>query len=170
MRKYKGKNVRIRPALPSDANAIANIWNSAIRDTVATFTNIEKTARTIEEMIAARAHSGHGFYVAGAENAVTGFATYGPFRSGPGYARTMEHSIFLTSDTTGKGIGKSLMNTLEDHARTQGVQSLIAGLSGANTGGISFHKALGYIKVGEIKQAGFKFDRWHDLILMQKLL
>ncbi|MEH6361091.1 MAG: GNAT family N-acetyltransferase [Amylibacter sp.] len=50
------------------------------------------------------------------------------------------------------------------------MHSLIAGLSGENTGGIAFHANLGYAQVADIKQAGFKFDRWHDLVLMQKLL
>lgn len=141
-----------------------------IRDSVATFTSVEKTQSNIEDMIRERAQLNHGFYVAEIDGNVLGFATYGPFRRGPGYAQTMEHSVFLAPKAKRKGIGLALMERLENHARKAGLHSLIAGLSGENTGGIKFHTALGYTKVANIKQAGFKFDRWHDLILMQELL
>ncbi len=162
--------MHIRPATPKDAQAIANIWNPVIRDSVATFTNIEKPVPALQDMIMERAQKNFGFYVAEAPDRIAGFATYGPFRNGPGYAKTMEHSIFLNPDERGKGTGKALLKTLEDHGRAAGVHCFIAGLSAENMDGILFHAALGYSKVADIKQAGFKFGRWHDLILMQRFL
>ncbi len=160
----------IRPATTKDAQAIANIWNAVIRDSVATFTPVEKSVADLKNMILEREELSHGFYVAEMQGKVLGFATYGPFRAGPGYAFTMEHSVFLIPEAKAKGIGKSLMNRLEKHARNTGLHSLIAGLSAENTNAISFHTAIGYSKVANIKQAGFKFGCWHDLVLMQKLL
>jgi phosphinothricin acetyltransferase len=29
---------------------------------------------------------------------------------------------------------------------------------------------MGYTEVGRLPQVGWKFDRWHDLVLMQKIL
>jgi len=160
----------IRPATPTDAKAISDIWNPVIRDTVYTFTNIEKTVDDLVVLIQKRAELSHGFYVATDANGLCGFATYGRFRNGPGYDFTMEHSIFLSPDAKGKGIGKALMQRLETHAHGAKVHSLIAALSAENQGAIGFHAHLGYSKVAEVKQAGFKFHRWHDLVLMQKLL
>lgn len=162
--------MQIRPATPEDANAIAAIWNPVIRDSDTTFTSVEKTIAGLKEMIRDKARTGQAFYVAQDTNGVVGFATYGPFRAGPGYAHTMEHSVFLAPSAKRKGIGKSLMKTLEDHARTADIHSLIAGLSAQNLDGIAFHQSLGYQKVAQINQAGFKFGHWHDLVLMQKLL
>jgi phosphinothricin acetyltransferase len=162
--------MHIRPAQLSDASAIAKIWNPVIRDTVFTFTSIEKPVAGLQEKIQKRAALNHGFYVALVEDNIIGFATYGPFRNGPGYAHTMEHSVFLSPDAKRKGIGKALMARLETHAKEAGIHCLIAGLSGENLDGIAFHASLGFSHVADIKQAGFKFGRWHDLILMQKLL
>jgi L-amino acid N-acyltransferase len=162
--------LHIRPATTNDAQAIAEIWNQVIRDSAATFTNIEKSVPALQDMILERTHMNYGFYMAETPDRIAGFATYGPFRSGPGYAQTMEHSVFLNPDERGKGTGKALMNALEEHGRTAGIHSFIAGLSAENINGILFHAALGYNKVADIKQAGFKFGRWHDLILMQRFL
>ena len=160
----------IRAAITKDAQAIADIWNPVIRNSVATFTNVEKPTSDLQSLILERNRLNYGFYVAEVSGIILGFATYGPFRNGPGYAHTMEHSIFMTPDAKRKGIGKGLMERLEIHAKNAGLHSLIAGLSGENTGGIAFHANLGYAQVADIKQAGFKFDRWHNLVLMQKLL
>ena len=162
--------MHIRPAAPKDAQDIANIWNPVIRDSVSTFTNIEKLVPALQEMILERAYMNYGFYMAETHGRIAGFATYSPFRSGPGYAQTMQHSIFLNPNERGKGTGKALMKVLEDHGRAAGVHCFIAGLSAENMDGILFHTALGYSKVANIKQAGLKFDRWHDLILMQRFL
>jgi L-amino acid N-acyltransferase YncA len=160
----------IRSVTIDDAPAITDIWNPVIRETVTTFTSVEKSLRDIQSLITERAALNYGFYVAEVAGTVLGFATYGPFRKGPGYARTMEHSVFLASEAKRQGIGLALMNNLEAHAKNTDVHSLIAGLSAGNKGAISFHAALGYAEVANIKQAGFKFGRWHDLVLMQKLL
>lgn len=155
----------IRAAHPRDAEPIAAIWNTIIRDTTVTFTTVEKTRRTVEALIAAQP-----VWVAEAAGGVAGFALYAPFRAGPGYAQTLEHSIHLAPDARGQGIGRTLMTTLEAHAKAAGHRSLIAGIGGENTNAIAFHEALGFARVGHIPDAGWKFDRWHDLVLMQKFL
>ncbi len=78
----------IRAARAQDATALAAIWNPVIRDTAITFTPLEKTPAAIAAMIGERAC----FLVAEEEGAVLGFASYGQFRGGPGYARAQEHS------------------------------------------------------------------------------
>jgi len=160
----------IRVAITKDAQAIADIWNPVIRNSVATFTNVEKPTSDLQSLILERNRLNYGFYIAEVSGIILGFATYGPFRNGPGYAHTMEHSIFMAPDAKRKGIGKGLMERLERHSKNAWLHSLVAGLSGENTGGIAFHAKLGYAQVADIKQVGFKFDRWHDLVLMQKLL
>ncbi len=155
----------IRPARASDAEAIAAIWNPVIRYSTITFTTMEKSADRIAQLIAI-----HPVFVAEADGSVAGFATYAPFRSGPGYVHTMEHSIHVAADARGTGIGRRLMEALEAHARTEGVHSLVAGISGENTSGIAFHAALGFVHAGRLPEVGRKFDRWLDLVLMQKVL
>lgn len=155
----------IRPACPEDAEAIAAIWNRIIRDTAATFTTEEKDPSAIADAMGTQP-----FWVAEENRATLGFATYSQFRGGPGYARTMEHSVHVAQGSEGRGIGRALMAVLEDHVRAQGIHSLIAGISGENSAGIAFHAALGYANTARLPQVGWKFGRWHDLVLMQKFL
>lgn len=156
----------IRPARPQDAPAIAAIWNTLIRETTHTFTTVEKTA----EDIAARLAEGSPWWVAEVQGQVLGHATYGPFRSGPGYARTMEHSVHLAKAGQGKGLGRALMTALEDHARAAGVHVMVAGISGSNAAGLAFHTALGYAEVGRMPEVGQKWGQCLHLVLMQKIL
>lgn len=160
----------VRPAIATDAPAIATIWNPVIRDTAITFNAIEKTADDIVGLIAERQTAGHAFLVAEHDAQILGFAHYGQFRAGVGYVRSMEHTVVLNRSAHGRGIGRSLLGALEDHARRGGGHSMIAGVSAENPHGIAFHAALGYAPVAILPEVGFKFGRWMDLHLMQKFL
>ncbi|WP_412563874.1 N-acetyltransferase family protein [Thalassobius sp. MITS945101] len=160
----------IRDACAEDAEAIAAIWNQIIRDTTVTFTTSEKTSASIAADIAARQAAGRGFLVAEHQGTVLGMACYGPFRAGPGYRMTMEHTIYLSEAAKGQGLGRQLLQALERHARTAGHHVLIGAVSGENAAGISFHKALGYAEVGRLPDAGHKFGRFLDMVLLQKTL
>lgn len=156
----------IRPARPEDAPAIAAIWNQIIRDTTATFTSLEKDPAALADLIAQCTP----WWVAEVRNSVQGHATYGQFRGGPGYARAMEHSIHLSNTAQGLGLGRRLMAALESHAQAAGAHVMVAGISGENTAGQAFHARLGYAECGRVLQAGHKFGRYLDLVLMQKIL
>ena len=157
----------VRPARVEDARAVVALVNPWIRDTAITFTTEEKT----EDGVAADIHlRGHGFQVAEEEGALLGFATYFPFRAGPGYRFTKEHTIVLARDARGRGVGRGLMAALEEAARRDGVHSLFAGVSAENPDGVAFHAAIGFSEIARLPEVGFKFGRWMDLILMQKRL
>jgi phosphinothricin acetyltransferase len=159
--------VTIRQAAPKDAVAIAAIWNREISEGVSTFNSVEKSDAEITSMIADR---GAATLVAEAEGTLIGFATYGPFRGGIGYAHSMEHTIYLDPAARGRGAGRALMRAIEKVARTNGVHVLVAGIGGENAAGIAFHSALGFEEVGRMPEVGRKFGRWMDLVLMQKIL
>lgn len=155
----------IERAQASDAVAIAGLWNEVIAETVITFTSVPKTAEGIAEIIATQP-----VFVARDGEMVLGFSTYSQFRGGDGYARTMEHAIYLGREAQGRGLGRALLLAVEDAARADGAHSLIAGISGENTGAVAFHGAMGFQDVGRVAEAGYKFGRFIDLILMQKRL
>ena len=110
------------------------------------------------------------FFVATQDDQVLGFAKYGQFRGGVGYGKTMEHTVILSADARGRGVGRALMTVVEDHARAGGAHSMFAGVSSENPDGVAFHKTLGYHQVAVLAQVGRKFDRWFDLHLLQKML
>lgn len=155
----------IRPATPQDAGAVAAIWNHFIRTSTITFTTVEKTERDITALIADRV------CLVGQEGAETaGFATFGPFRAGPGYRHTAEHSVYVRADMQGAGLGRALMTALEDAAREAGIRVLVAGIGGENPSARDFHARLGFEMAGQLIGVGEKFGRSQDLILMTKKL
>lgn len=152
------------------AHGIMAVWNPVIRETAITFNAAEKQENDLVRLIVSRADAGLGFFVAEEAGEVLGFATYGQFRAGVGYARAMEHTIILAPEARGKGLGKALMNRIEFHARDRGVHAMMAGVSAENEDGIAFHARLGYKELARVPEVGWKFDRWMDLVLMQKFL
>jgi L-amino acid N-acyltransferase len=159
----------IRPAGPGDFAPILAIWNPIIRNTTITFSSEEKTHESLSAMIATRRADGREFFVAEV-GGVLGFATYAQFRAGNGYTHAMEHTVILGPGASGQGIARALMASLEDHARAGGAHTLFAGVSGENGPGIAFHERLGFRTLARLPEAGRKFGRWLDLVLMMKLL
>ena len=161
----------IRPAIVLDAQAIADVWNPWIRDTGVTFNAVDKTPDEVANLIVSRITAGHGFLVAADdEGAILGFATYTQFRGGTGYARTMEHAIILSPAARGQGLGRALLTAIEKHAAEEGAHQILAGVSSENAEGVKFHLAMGYTEAARIRDAGYKFGRYMDLVLMQKFL
>lgn len=156
----------IRKARREDASAISAFWNPYIRDTMVTFNTVEKSAEDIATLIAERP----AFLVAEQAGTPVGFATFAQFRAGIGYISAMEHTIILAPAAHGSGVGRMLLAALEHQARAIGTHVLVAGICAENQPGIAFHKACGYVQTGHMRSVGAKFGRWHDLILMQKIL
>ena len=159
----------IRPATSHDAAAIATIWKHYIDHSIATFNPVPKTADEIKQMIRNCAENSEPFLVAD-QDGIQGFATYGAFRGGLGYAHTKEHTIHLAPKATRQGLGHKLLTQIEDQARENNVHTMIAGISGENEAAIAFHTACGYTEMARLPELGWKFDRWHDLVLMQKII
>ena len=159
----------IRPATPADVPAITGIINQVIRETTITVTSVEKSESDVLAMITERRALGHELFVADV-GGVLGYASYAQFRPSPGYLRTMEHSVALSAAGQGRGLGRALLAAVESHAKAAGAHVLIAAITADNTQSISFHKGLSCAQVGLLPQVGYKFGRYHDLVLMQKFL
>lgn len=160
----------IRPATIDDIAAIQAIWLPIIRDTTVTFSSYERSSQELAEYVADRQARGREFFVAEVDGAVAGFATYDQFRGGNGYVHAMEHTVVLGPAARGQGLGRALMQVVCDHAKDGGAHTMVAGISGENAAAIAFHAAIGFDHVGRIPESGRKFDRWLDLVLMQKIL
>ncbi|NIY78181.1 MAG: N-acetyltransferase family protein [Rhodobacteraceae bacterium] len=161
----------LRDATPADADALKAIMAPVIAGSTASFSSEERDEAAWAEMVTDRLNRGRAFYVAEHQGEVVGYATYDQFRPGNnGYRFTMEHSVYLNDAAQGFGLGRTLMLMVEQHAREAGHHSMIAAIDADNAGSIAFHKALGYAEAGRIPQAGFKFDRWLDVLFLQKFL
>jgi L-amino acid N-acyltransferase YncA len=161
----------IRSARDADIPAITAIYAHHVLHGTGTF---ETTPPTSEDMANRRADvlaKGLPYLVMEDAGQVLGFAYCNWFKPRPAYRFSAEDSIYMAPDTGGKGLGRQLLTELTTQAESVGVRKLIAviGDSG-NAGSIGVHRALGFTQVGVLKSCGWKFERWLDVVLMEKAL
>ncbi|MDR6968399.1 phosphinothricin acetyltransferase [Flavobacterium arsenatis] len=159
--------IKIRFATLADLPAILEIVNHAILNTTAIY---DYDARTLEEQknwFEEKQISKFPVIVAENDKEVLGFGTFGNFRVKVGYRFTIEHSVYVTENAIGKGVGKLLLQKLIDLAKEQKYHSMIGVIDASNSGSIEFHKKFGFKETGILKEAGYKFDKWLDVSLMQ---
>lgn len=153
------------------AQAILDILNEAIMSSTALY---DYEPRSIESMRKWFDAKDAGSYpVIGVENedgSLMAFASYGIFRAWPAYKYSVEHSVYVHADHRGKGLGRTLMRELIAAARAQGYHTLIGAIDSGNQVSIALHERLGFQRGGTLRQVGFKFGRWLDVVWYQLLL
>lgn len=159
----------IRPAEDADLPAIADIYNDAILNSTATF---DTEPKSLEERRAWLRGFAHPYTLIVAERAgeVLGWAGLRPFRPKPAYRYTAEDSVYVRPDAAGNGIGKLLLQRLLETSIENGFHAVIAGIALPNEASERLHASLGFERVGVEREVGFKFERWIDVLLMQRLL
>ena len=160
----------IADATEADLPGILAIYNDVIAHSTAVYSNVPVTLENRLEWWSSRVARGYPVLVTRYEEGVTGFATFGEFRAWPGYRYTVEHSVHVRADRRGQGIGSELVRGLFPRATAQGKHVMIAGVDASNAASIRFHEALGFERVALLREVGRKFDRWLDLVLLQRWL
>ena len=162
--------VPIVDATAADVPGIAAILNDAIRHTTAVWYDTPKTEPELQDWLAAKQRDHWPVVVARADGQVAGYATYGPFRTWPGYRATAEHSVYVASAQRRAGLGRRLLQALVERAGRDGLHAMIGGIEAGNDASLRLHAALGFTEVGRLPEVGRKFDRWLTLVFMQRLL
>ncbi|CAN7728027.1 GNAT family N-acetyltransferase [Pseudorhodoferax sp. LjRoot39] len=161
----------IRPSTDADVAAIAAIYTHHVLHGTGTF---EIDPPTAQDMAARRADvlaKGLPYLVAEEDGCVLGFAYCTWFKPRPAYRFSAEDSIYLAPEAAGRGLGRQLLTALAGEAEACGVRKLIAVIGdSANAGSVGVHRALGFEQVGVIRSCGWKFERWLDIVLMEKAL
>jgi phosphinothricin acetyltransferase len=101
---------------------------------------------------------------------VLGFTSFGDFRAWPCYRYTVEHTVHVRSDQRGRGLGSQLLQALIPRAQALGKHVLVAGIDADNAVSLQLHQSMGFERVAHFRQVGRKFDRWLDLVFMQRFL
>ena len=155
----------------ADAEAVAAIYAHHVLEGVGTFEERPPNAAEIERRRAGVAALGLPFLVARARGAVVGFAYASAFRARAGYRYTVEDSVYVAPHCLGRGLGKALLGAVIERCASVGLRQMIAvvGDSG-NAASIGLHGAAGFVETGRLANAGFKFGRWVDVVLMQRPL
>jgi L-amino acid N-acyltransferase YncA len=159
-----------RHAALTDMQSILDIVNHAILYTTSNYNYEPQTLETQRQWFLDKQQHGFPVIVAESDGEVVGYGAYGTFREKIGYQYTVEHSVYVTQNHHGKGIGKLLITELIRLAKAQNLHVMIGAIDAANTESIAFHKKFGFSESGVIHQAGFKFGKWLDLLFMQLIL
>ena len=101
---------------------------------------------------------------------VVGYASFGDWRPFDGYLHTVEHSVYVDEAARGRGIGEALLRALVEEARRLRKHVLLGGIEAGNHASLALHRKLGFVETARMPQVGRKFDRWLDLVFVQKVL
>ena len=157
--------MRIRRATLDDAAEIAAIYAPFVRDTATTFEVSPPTADEMRRRIA-EIIPNYPWLVAEDDNHLAGYVYGNQHKERAAYQWSADVTIYLRPAYHRQGLGRRLYTLLFDLLRRQGFHSLYAGLTLPNAGSQALHRAMGMTEIGVYREAGWKFDSWHDVMWM----
>lgn len=163
--------VQIRPQRPDDLSTVAAIYAHYVRTSVATFDEVAPGVEHWRERAADLARAGAPFLVAEQDGDVAGYAYAGPWRPKPAYRHTVEDSVYLAPDRTGRGIGRALLERLIAASAAAGARQMIAVIADSlEVPSARLHLRCGFTQAGRLRAVGMKFGRSIDTVLLQREL
>jgi len=163
-------NVVIRAATPSDATVIAGIYNFYVRETVVTFDEDEISPDGMAAQIGKAIEGSLPWLVAEEQGAVIGYSYAGTWHGRCAYRFSVESTVYLDHQFTGRGVGTRLYRELLDILRQRSMHVVVGGIALPNDPSVALHERLGFSKVAHFREVGFKFGRWIDVGYWQTML
>ena len=164
-------DVNVRPAVRADLPRLTEIYNHYVINTPITFdlkpVTVEERVRWFEE------HAGtarHQLFVAESGGTVVGWAGTGLFRDRAAYDTSAETTIYCAPEATGRGIGAMMYRALFDALENEDINRLLAGITLPNDASVKLHRRFGFTEVGVFTECGRKFDRYWDVVWMERPL
>ena len=161
----------IRPSSPDDLAAMATIYGAYVRRGTGTFEIDAPTPQALGQRRTDVLAAGWPWLVAQQGGAVKAYAYAAPFRPRPAYRFCLEDSIYVAEDCGGRGVGRALLAELLSVCEARGARQMLAVIGDTgNQASIALHRALGFEHVGVLQTEGWKFNRWLDVVMMQRPL
>jgi L-amino acid N-acyltransferase YncA len=163
-------SINVRPALATDAEAIARIYNYYVQNTVITFEEQPVSPETMATRVAEVQGASLPWLVAEIEGMIVGYAYASRWKARSAYRYAVETTIYLEPGREGGGIGSRLYSDLLAALRTRGIHTAIGGAALPNEASRALHEKLGFEPVATFRQVGFKHGKWVDVAYWQTLL
>jgi L-amino acid N-acyltransferase len=166
-------DVRIIDAGEGHLPGIRDIFNHAVRETFAIWSETETTLEQRRAWHAARTGAGFPVIVAvdpARVDEVLGYGSFGVFRDFPGYVKTVEHSVYVAPAAQRRGVGTAILGVLIQRAKSMGLSTMVGGIDSANAASIALHEQAGFEVQGNLKGVGRKFGKNLDLVFMVRAL
>jgi phosphinothricin acetyltransferase len=161
--------ITIRRATLQDADAIAAIYNEAVQNSTATFDTESKTEEDRREWLESH-DDRHPVLVAECDGQIVGWASLSKWSDRPAYADTAESSFYVSEQHRGRGIGRALKVRMIEEARQAGLHTILARVAEGSAASLHLNEALGFERVGTMREVGLKFGRRLDVHLLQLML
>jgi len=153
-----------RPVSPADIEAIADIYNHYVENSVVSFEETTVSVAEIEERVAKVTANGLPWFVADDGQAnVIGYAYASPWKTRSAYRFTVELSVYLASDAIAQGWGTKLYSAVLSDLKETPARTVVAGITLPNPASVAIHEKFGLRKVAHFEKVGFKFGRWLDV-------
>jgi L-amino acid N-acyltransferase YncA len=152
----------IRHASIEDAEAICGIYNHYIINTINTFEEEPVSVKEMKELIA-KVTVSLPWFVLEQNGIINGFAYASKWKIRSGYRFSVETTVYLQPDFTGKGSGRRLYESLITELRNRSFHSVIGGIALPNERSVALHEKLGFQKIAHFKEVGWKFNQWIDV-------
>jgi len=163
--------ITVRHSIDDDISSITEIYAHEVLTGLASFEVVPPDTTEMTQRRYNIVRAGYPYLVAIKSEEIIGYAYAGPYRTRPAYQNTLENSVYVSSDARGSGVGKMLLTELITLCQQGSWHTMVAIIGDTdNTGSIELHKSLGFRHVGTIEAAGYKFNRWVDSVIMQKML
>jgi phosphinothricin acetyltransferase len=159
----------IRDCTPQDAVQICTIYNHYVRETTITFEESPVAATEMASRIDG-VISHHPWLVWETNAGILGYAYATPWKSRAAYRHSVEASVYLSPQAIGQGLGTQLYAALIAGLRRRGFHCVIGGAALPNPGSVALHEKLGFTKVAEFQEVGFKFGHWINVAYWELVL
>lgn len=160
-------NIRIRLATPADLPALNDLYNHYVLHSTCTYQEIPSTLEDRHAWFNAHDPQ-HPITVATDDHGtLLGWGALSAFHSRCAFRFTVENSVYIHPTRHRQGLGRALLADLMERAATLGHHSVLAVISADQAPSVALHRALGFTEAGLLKQVGYKFNRWLDVMYLQ---
>jgi L-amino acid N-acyltransferase YncA len=151
--------------------AITRIYGHAVETGTASFELTPPDEGEMTRRMQALLDGKFPYFVAGIDGKVAGYAYASLYRTRPAYRFTVEDSVYVAPEMQRRGIGKALLDRLIEACTALGFRQMIAVIGDSDqAASIAVHRACGFADAGNLRNIGWKFERWLDTPLMQRAL
>lgn len=158
----------IREATEADLAAIQQIYEYHVLNGTGTFEEVPPTLVDIKARYAKVTAHNYPYLVAEENGLFLGYAYGGFFRERSAYRFTVEDSIYISDAARGKGVGRLLLQQLIVECKRRGFVQMFAIIGDSNNhASICLHEKCGFTITGVMHQAGYKFNQWLDVVIME---
>lgn len=163
------EELTLRDATPTDAAAIAEIYNQSIESADATMDDEPKTTADIRRQMAAFTNR-ETYVMLERDGESIGWGLIKLYSPRSGYSRCAETSVYLDQSEVRRGYGSFIKRALIERCRQYGYHHLIGRVWADNAASIEYNRAFGYEIVGIQREIGYIDGHWQDIAILQLVL